>query len=63
MTLLEHILDGFDLELSFLLIMLIAEFLPLVRNSLLGKRFQISTTHLRLSIYLATRSSGLMAKS
>jgi len=39
MTLLEHILDGFNLELSFLLIVLVSEFLPLVGNPLLRERF------------------------
>jgi hypothetical protein len=39
MTLLQHILYGLYLKLPFLLIMLVAEFLPLVWNSLLWKWF------------------------
>ena len=42
MTLLQHVLDGFDFELSFLLIVLVSEFLPLLRNPLLRVRLEVS---------------------
>ena len=42
MTLLEDILNRLNFELSFLLIVLVSQFLPLLRNPLLRVRLKVS---------------------
>jgi hypothetical protein len=41
-TLVHDVLDGFDLELTLLLVVLVAESLPLLRQTLLRKGFKVS---------------------